>query len=185
MRHTSPRLVLLSAVLLAACHSQPPAVPASAEAAPAGVLQVDGATLTPGTLTRTDLESLGAEDVAWTFRDVPHRYRAVPLDRLLTARGFEPGAGGKDVPPRDRRPGWRVVLRADGSDGFFAVFTVAELMPQQGPSRVYVAFARDGAPLPADEGPLRLVVPTDRSGSRSVRQLTRLQAIDLRTWSDR
>lgn len=185
MRRTPPRLVLLSAVTLAACHSQPPAVPTSAEAAPTGVLQVDGVTLTSGTLTCADLESLGAEDVAWTFRDVQHRYRAVPLDRLLTARGFQPGAGGKDVPPRDRRPGWRVVLRADGSDGFFAVFTAAELMPQQGPSRAYVAFARDGAPLPADEGPLRLVVPTDRSGSRCVRHLTRLHAIDMRAWSVR
>ena len=36
----------------------------------------------------------------------------------------------------------------------------------------------DGAPLPAEEGPLRLVVPSDGGGARSVRQVDALDVLD-------
>jgi hypothetical protein len=37
-----------------------------------------------------------------------------------------------------------------------------------------------GKPLPADRGPLRLVVLTDKEPSRSVHSVNRLEVLDLR-----
>lgn len=175
------RSVLLAVLLGAACATPPPVAPAPTVAAAGPQLRIHGALPGAATLAIADLEAAGAEDVAWTFRDQLHTYRAVRVDTLLANLGFDRGPGGAGLAPKDRRPGWRNVLVARGSDGFFAVFTLAELMPEMGPSRAFVAWRRDGQPLPADEGPLRLVVPTDQRGSRSVRQLASLEVVDLRT----
>jgi hypothetical protein len=141
-------------------------------------LAVHGDLPRTGTLEIADLEALGAEEVPWVFREEAHLYRALRVDRLLAHLGFERGAGGAQVAPRERRPGWRKLLVARGTDGFFALFTVAELSEEMGATRAYVAWQRDGAPLPGEEGPLRLVVTTDRRGSRSVRQLVALEVVD-------
>lgn len=124
------------------------------------------------------LEALGSEDVAWVFRDEPHTYRGVRIDVLLKQVGFDEGPGGQTVQPRDRRPGWRKILVAEALDGFRAVFTCAELMPEMGCTRAYVVWRRDGDVLPEDEGPIRLIVTTDQKGSRGVRQLVGLRVVD-------
>ena len=174
MRHT---LLIALLALLAGCAGSPP--PADLPAPER--LHVHGSLPQQATLSPAELESLGGEDVVWTFRDQQHTYRALRADRLLAHLGFDKGPGGATVRPGDRRPGWRNVVVARGADGFFAVFSIAELMPEMGPSRAFVAWQRDGAALPADEGPLRLVVVTDQKGSRSVRQLSELEVLDLRT----
>jgi DMSO/TMAO reductase YedYZ molybdopterin-dependent catalytic subunit len=71
-----------------------------------------------------------------------------------------------------------VIARA--SDGVVAVFPCAELMPQMGRTRAFVAWAVDGGALPADEGPLRIVVSSDIKGSRSLRQVVELRVVDAR-----
>lgn len=70
---------------------------------------------------------------------------------------------------------------ASSADGFEAVFTCAELMPEMGKTRAWIVWSSDGKPLPEDEGPFRLVVTTDQKGSRSVRNLTGLRIFDIRT----
>jgi hypothetical protein len=105
----------------------------------------------------------------------------VRLDRILTRFGFSPGQMGHAVPIRDKRAGWKKVVRATASDGFQAVFSCAELAESMGPTRAYVLFEIDGKPIPPEAGPLKLVVPTDKEPSRSVRQLVRLDVIDLRS----
>ncbi|MGE0142836.1 MAG: molybdopterin-dependent oxidoreductase [Planctomycetota bacterium] len=132
----------------------------------------------PGTWSTEQLEALGSEDVDWVFRDQRHTYHGLRLDRLLQHVGFEAGPGGASVPPRDRRTGWRRVVIAKARDGFRAVFTCAELMPEMGRTRAYLVWRRDGETLPADEGPLRLIVTTDQKGSRSARQLSELRITD-------
>jgi len=69
---------------------------------------------------------------------------------------------------------------ATASDRVVAVFTCAEPMPQMGRTRVFVAWAVDGGALPADEGPLRIVVASDRKGSRSLRRVVAVQVVDAR-----
>lgn len=181
MPRTHPSLCVLLALL--ACSTPPSTAaadprPVQVEAPTEAKLQVRGGNLRSADLGVDELEALGGEDVVWTFRDRAHTYRALRLDRLLLHLGFDRGPGGATTAPANRRPGWRLVLVARARDGFWSPFTLAELMPEMGPTRAYVAWRRDGQPIDAEEGPLRLIVPTDLKGSRSVRMLTQLEVLD-------
>lgn len=64
---------------------------------------------------------------------------------------------------------------ATGSDGYKAVFALAEVDPSFHPGEVLVADAMDGKPLDAYSGPFRLVVTEDKRPARSVRNLVSIQ----------
>src|SRR5436190_19271372 len=88
--------------------------------------------------------------------DLPRSGSLLPrrgLDRVLAHSGFDAGPGGPTLTPRERRPGWRHLVVATAADGFLAVFTCAEVMPEMGPTQAFVVWSRDGGPLPPDEGP--------------------------------
>jgi hypothetical protein len=87
---------------------------------------------------------------------------------------------GKGVPPAEKRPGWKYAVLATASDGFQATFSVAEVFEGMGTTQAYVAWSEAGQPIDAASGPLRLIVPSDGEGSRSVRNLQRLTILDLR-----
>jgi hypothetical protein len=151
-------------------------------AAPAAAgLTVGGDLPRRGALAVADLEKLAPESIDIAGPSGKHRGRGVRLDRILAHFGFSPGEMNPSIPVRDKRAGWKKVVRASASDGFEAAFSCAELSEQMGPTRAYVVFEVDGKPLGADVGPLRLVVPTDKEPSRSVRQLVRVEVVDLRS----
>ena len=104
----------------------------------------------------------------------------VPVEVVLAHFGFTPGPMGHDVPKAEKRSGWKLAVVATAADGFQAVFSAAELSKLIGPSQVLVLTGREGKPLPASEGPLRLAAITDKEGSRSIYQLVRLDVVDLR-----
>ena len=74
------------------------------------------------------------------------------------------------------RTGWVIALLA--SDGYVALFSAAELEPKIGPTRAFVAYAREGAALTGREGPFHVIVPTDGHGTRNARMVTTLRVID-------
>ncbi len=154
----------------------PPAV----ASAPGAALELRGELPQPGALALADLERIGGVEAKWSEHGEAHRVRGVPLDKLLVARGFTPGPMGKGLAPAEKRAGWKLAAVATGLDGFQAVFSLAELSEGMGPTRALVAWELDGKPLPADRGPLRLVVLTDQEPSRSVYRLARIELIDLR-----
>jgi hypothetical protein len=59
------------------------------------------------------------------------------------------------------------------------VFTVGELDHLLGNAPVIVADKCDGVTLPEADGPVRLVAAGDRRGARSVRQLDRLNIVEI------
>ena len=63
---------------------------------------------------------------------------------------------------------------AQAGDRYSVVFALPELDPAYTDKTVLVAWARDGQPLPAEEGPLEIVVPDDKHPARWVRQLRRV-----------
>jgi hypothetical protein len=67
---------------------------------------------------------------------------------------------------------------ATGSDGYQAVFALAEVDPDFHPGEVLVVDAMNGKPLDAHSGPFKLVVTEDKRPARSVRNLT---TIELKT----
>ena len=69
-------------------------------------------------------------------------------------------------------------LVATGSDGYKAVFALAEVDPTFHPGEILVADTMNGKPLDAHSGPLKLVVTEDKRPARSVRNLV---SIELRS----
>jgi hypothetical protein len=120
---------------------------------------------------RRDLASQ-VSTVALTTHGKTERYDAVPLIAVLEHAGLLKGTG------RNAEIALAVVARA--ADGYAVVFGLGELLPNTGARDVFVAFAVEGQrPLPADQAPLRLVVPSDRRGARSAFAITEIEVRDL------
>jgi hypothetical protein len=67
---------------------------------------------------------------------------------------------------------------ATGTDGYTAVFALAEVDPSFHPGEVIVADTMNGKPLDEHNGPFKLVVTEDKHPARSVRNLV---SIELRS----
>lgn len=78
------------------------------------------------------------------------------------------------VPTGDavRGPALATMVVAEAADGYRVVFSLGEIT--LGKTSVLVADRCDGKPLTDADGPMRLVVPGDTRGARSVRQLRSL-----------
>ena len=72
----------------------------------------------------------------------------------------------------DRRAHLRRTIVVTGRDGYVAVLALAEIDPEFEGKQVLLAYRRDGQPM--DGHSLRLVVPGDRHGGRSVRDVVRI-----------
>ncbi len=120
-------------------------------------------------LTLTELQALpaaegyghGVSTVGIVFG--PDRYRGVLLADLLERVG---GTGRDDLVYVSAEDGYLWVLDAEqlAGGGFFTFDENLKEIPPP-PLRVILAYERDGATLPYDDGgPLRLVVVTDEPG---------------------
>ncbi len=114
--------------------------------------------------------ALPHDSARWDYHGTVHTYSGVRLVVLLR------GAGLPIDSLKSRDLTKRVVVEA--SDGYRAVFALAEVAPGIGSREVLVADREDGRPLPAAAGPFRLVVPGDGSGARGVRQVVALRVRD-------
>jgi ABC-type molybdate transport system substrate-binding protein len=65
-----------------------------------------------------------------------------------------------------------LAVRVTGADGYTAVVALAEIAPQFAGRPIQIADGMNGAPLP--QRSLRLIVPGDRRGGRSVRHVVRI-----------
>jgi len=91
-------------------------------------------------------------------------YVGIPLQKLLLMAGVPHGheLRGKEM---------SLIVVAEGSDGYRAVFSLTELDEDFAGAQAFVADIADGKPLDAQHGPLRLVVPGDKRQGRWVRML--------------
>ena len=166
------RSVVTAACLLVGCAGTKASTSASTW------LRVDG-DVTARTLSVEDVEAMGLKDVEWSSKGETHVFQAVPLEAVLRCVGVEPGAMDA-AKPVDKRPGWKLTVVATATDGFQAVFSVAEVFHDMGRTEAYVATREKGNRLDDASGPFRLIVPSDGEASRSVRSVVRLTVIDLR-----
>jgi Oxidoreductase molybdopterin binding domain len=101
---------------------------------------------------------------------------------FLTSHGPEQGAytgallwsvlDHGDVLGSDRRARLRRTIVVTGRDGYAVVLALAEIDPEFEGKQVLLAYRRDGQPIAG--GTLRLIVPGDRHGGRSVRDVVRI-----------
>jgi hypothetical protein len=71
-------------------------------------------------------------------------------------------------------------LMVEAADGYRVVFALAEVDPAFATREIIVADRRDGKPMDAKEGPLRIVAPGDKRPARWVRQVTTLRVIAVK-----
>lgn len=110
------------------------------------------------------LDGLTRQTVEATLHGHAMRCEGVSLvDLLRRAKAMD------DAPLKGEALSRVVVVTA--RDAYRVAFTLAELDPMLGARRVYVVDRCDGKPLDAEAGPLRLLVPEDQRGARSLRQL--------------
>jgi hypothetical protein len=78
-----------------------------------------------------------------------------------------------------RGPLLKRVVTVVAADGYRVVFALSELDPTIGAKRVLLVDRENGAPLPAGDGPWRIVVPSDQRPARWARQVTGVVVSDL------
>lgn len=117
-------------------------------------------------LTKEALAKLPRKTIKVTEGDgTATEYEGTPLEEVLKLAKVPMGSElrGRSVAP--------VAVVAQASDGGKAVFALAEIEPSFSDRLIIVADKRDGKPLVADEGPYRLVIPTDKRHARWLRQV--------------
>ena len=103
-------------------------------------------------------------------------YSGVPIDLVLM---IAKASTGSELRGKALTTG--VIAR--GSDGYEALFSLAEIDPAFHSGQVIVADARDGKPL-TDDGPLRIIATEDARPARWVRNLVALTVISTTTTTD-
>jgi hypothetical protein len=115
--------------------------------------------------------------------------RIAELPRLTQRVGFVTGRGEQQnewtgpllwdvlvdsgaVDPAKPADQVHLAIRVTGADGYVAVIALAEIAPQFAGRQVQIADHLNGAPLSGQA--LRLIVPGDRRGGRSVRDVVRI-----------
>ena len=139
---------------------------------PSPTLLVKGAVKQELHLTPADLKAMPRAKVTAKGHDgTTHEYEGVTLASLLAKAGA-PQTG--DL----RGKSMALCVVAEGSDGYRAAFSLAELDSDFAAESVLVAETSDGKDLGPDQGPLRLVVPGDKRQGRWVRQLKSLSIVN-------
>lgn len=101
------------------------------------------------------------------------KYEGVLLQDVLAHNGVDFGKG-----LRGNQLSSYVV--AIGTDGYQVVYSLADFDPTITNSAIILADKRDGRPLGANEGPLRIIVPEDKRPARSVRLLKEIDVVQLK-----
>jgi DMSO/TMAO reductase YedYZ molybdopterin-dependent catalytic subunit len=89
-------------------------------------------------------------------------FEGITLSDILVLAGVPTGEHAKTLD---------MYLVVEASDGYRVAFSLPELNSTLTDKVVIVADSRDGKPLTATEGPLRLVVPDEKRQARWVRQV--------------
>ncbi|MGA3009124.1 MAG: molybdopterin-dependent oxidoreductase [Terracidiphilus sp.] len=146
-----------------------PAHEMSKPAVPAGPLKIvygdKSSEWTPATLAALPHQTV---TVINSHTKASLTYSGVPLIDLLKQLG---------VPAKPMGPQLRLYLVAQGSDGYEAVYSLAEVIPELHNVTVIVADALEGKPLLADKGPLQLVTTGDKALARCVRNLVAIRVL--------
>lgn len=145
------------------------ATPALTQSATSPGIELAGALVAPGTITRADLLGLPAVEMDVQFKtskgDEKAHYKGVLLWEVFQRHGM---AG---------LPGHHEELKhtflVTAKDGYQIAYSFGEIAPEFGNRQIILAYERDGKAI-ADDG-LRIVVPGDIRGARSVRDVVRIE----------
>ncbi|MDR3634121.1 MAG: molybdopterin-dependent oxidoreductase [Isosphaeraceae bacterium] len=141
---------------------------AQGQAASDTLLEITGAVPQPAKLTAAQIAQLPRRTVRIKEQSGSEsEYEGVLLVDVLKQAGVK---FGEDL----RGPALANFLVVEAADKYRAVFALPELDPAFTDEVILLAERRDGKPLNANEGPLRIVIPAEKRHSRWVRQVVRL-----------
>lgn len=144
----------------------------SAAVVPETALRVEGDVTSPLSLTRQDIDGLPHVEVRVTDRTGEAIvYSGVTVKVILKAAGVPLGDH------RLARDGLSSCVVICGADGYKVAFSMAEFDDDFGAKSILLADRRNGKALASPEGPLRLVVPTDKRNGRWVRGVVSLSVV--------
>lgn len=139
--------------------------------APNAILNVNGGVEHPLQLSGAEVAKLPRHTASATDHDgVEATFEGTPLVEILRLAGVKLGEQ-----LRGQEMTTYVLVKA--ADNYQAIFAVAELDPGFTDRVILLANRRDGKPLPAKEGPLRIIVPGEKRHARWVRQVTSLTVL--------
>lgn len=138
-----------------------------------GTVAVRGAFLHSEVLGEATLHALPRVSIAAVEHDgtISH-YTGVALATILHRAGAPTGAAVRGAPAR-------TYLAVEGSDGYVALYSLAELDTSAVRCDPILADERNGAPLSARLGPFHVVAPCDRVQARWVRNVTSLTLVTV------
>jgi hypothetical protein len=122
-------------------------------------------------LTPTTLKTLKRLDVQATAHGHTHKYAGFDIRDVLKTAGLkETNALHGELLAR--------LVTFVAADGYRVVVALSEIDATIGDRQIILADQEDGAALPADDGPWRLVVPSDKRPARWIRHLTQIIVAD-------
>lgn len=162
----------LALVSLAFVCSTPAGAQDGPRPASPATLAITGDVATPIALSMADLKAMPRTRVEQIDHGVKRVHDGVLVSAILERAGVPVGSGL-------RGEALTTVVVAHATDGYRVAFSLGELDAALVRQDIIVADTTDGAPLAEPQGPLRLVVPKDSRGARSVRMLVRLEVVRL------
>ena len=163
----------IRSLLIATLALSAPAGVLAAQSAPPASAQTGTALTLVGldghsrSISAADLAHLTRHDTTVSAHEVTGRYSGVALTDVL-ALVNAPLADSL----RGRALGTYVL--AEAADGYRVLFSIAELDSRFTDRVALLADRKDGQPLPASEGPYRLIVPGEKRPARWARQVVRI-----------
>ena len=137
-----------------------------------GVLDLLGDLPNPRRIDVSELHSLPRVEVRTTDPHDPGKeivYSGTTLVETLKTGGLVLDSGMAGL-----RDAVKMTVIVEATDGYRAVFSLAELDPELTDRIILLADTKDGQPLPPREGPLRIIVPGEKRPARWVRQVKAL-----------
>ena len=125
------------------------------------------------TIRAEDLSKMPRHSVTVNEHGTAVAYEGVYLHDILARAG---APFGKEL----RGKALSTYVLATARDGYAVVYTLTEMDAEFSDGDLLVADKSKGEPLPANQGPLRIVAPHDKKPARSLRMLDRIDVVQLR-----
>jgi len=132
-------------------------------------VKISGEVTTPLAITSADLQKFGQVSVTRKDRDAKdHTYSGALLSAILQKAG---------VTMAEQLKGENLskYLWVEASDGYQVVFALAELDKSFTDRLIILADKMDGKPLPAGDGPFRIIVQDEKKPARCIKQVTSMR----------
>ena len=166
------RIALVAAVLMSVGVCSLAQQPASKAATGPSEVKIGGAVTTPLVLTAADLKSMPRKTVRV---ENEHAQKAEVYEGVLVQDILK--KAGATMGPKLRGPAMATYVLAEAADDYRVVFSLTEFDSEFQDSEILLADTVDGAPIPSDQGPFRLVVPHDKRPARWIKMLKSLTVV--------